>query len=400
MSSLVVLLPREPVNAATSLEWAMVTSDGQRLKRHGSAAASLLPMPSGGGAEIIAVVPVSAISWHQVLLPRGTSSNSPRLRAVLEGLLEESLLDEPEGLHFALQPQGRPGEPVWVAACDRAWLRSAVEVLEAAERPPSRIVPEFAPEGETRVYAIGEPDDAQLLVVGQEGVMAAPLAAASLALLPPIGEEVPRIAEPAVAKLAHQVLEQKVALQQLPKRLVQTAQTDWDLAQFDFASSGRARTFKKIAGGWSDVLHAPNWRAGRWAAVLLVALNLVGLNVWAFTERVALNAKRSAIRSALTQTFPHVTPVAPLTQMEKEVALLRVSTGASSNRDLEAMLAALSEAAPDQVVTWLEFTGGVLRVKGLGGGAEESGLATRLRARGLRIVQEGDTAIISPEAAP
>jgi len=400
MSSLVVLLSRERASPATPLDYALVTTDGRKLKRHGSAAAALLPPPSGASAEVVAVVPAAAISWHQVLLPRGTSGNSPRLRAVLEGLLEERLLDEPDHLHFALQPQAKPGEPAWVAACDRAWLREAVQMLEAAEQPVSRIVPEFAPEGETRVYALGEPDDAQLIVAGEEGVMAAPLSAASLALLPTLGEETSRTSEPAVAELAHEVLQHKVAIQQAPKRLLQAAQSSWDLAQFDLASSGRARTFKKIAGGWADILNAPQWRAGRWAAVLLVALNVVGLNVWAWSERSALAAKRTAIDSALTQTFPNVTPVAPLVQMEKEVGLLRVSTGASSARDLEAMLAALAEAAPEQVVTGLDFTGGVLRIRGLGGNPEQTGVASRLRGRGYRIVQEGDVAILTPEGAP
>jgi general secretion pathway protein L len=378
----------------------MVTSDGRKLKRYGSAAAALLPEPGGTTAEIVAVMPIAALSWHQVLLPRGTSSNSPRIRAVLEGLLEERLLDEPDSLHFALQPQARAGEPVWVAACDRAWLRAAVQVLESADRPATRIVPEFAPEGEPRVYALGETDNAQLVVASAEGVMAAPLAAGSLALLPTIGEDAPLTAAPPVAELAHELLQHKVTIQQLPKRLLEAAQTSWDLAQFDFTSSGRARTFKKIAGGWADVLRAPQWRPGRWAAVLLVALNLVGLNVWAWSERSALDAKRVAIRSALTQTFPNVTPVSPLVQMEKEVALLRISTGASSSRDLEAMLAVLGELAPGQVVTGLEFTNGVLRVKGLTAATEDTGLAARLRARGLRLTVEGNTAVLSPESAP
>lgn len=377
----------------------MVTSDGRKLKRYGSAAAALLPVPGGTGAEVVAVVPIAAVSWHQVLLPRGTSASSPRIRAVLEGLLEERLLDEPDTLHFGLQPQARAGEPVWVAACDRAWLRAAVQVFEAAERPISRIVPEFVPEGELRVYALGEPDDAQLIVASQEGVMAAPLSAASLALLPPIGEEAPRVSAPAVAELAYQVLQQKVQIQQMPKRLLEAAQTSWDMAQFDFASSGRARTFKKIAGGWADLLRAPQWRAGRWAVALLVALNLAGLNAWAWSERSALEGKRLAIRSALTQTFPNVTPVAPLVQMEKEVALLRVSTGASSGRDLEAMLAALGESAPGQVVGGIEFTNGVLRIRGLAG-TDDPGLAARLRSRGYRLVHEGGVATLSLEAAP
>ena len=54
--------------------------------------------------EIVAVVPARALSWQQVTLPQGATAQASRLRAVLEGLLEEHLLDDPAQLHFALQP--------------------------------------------------------------------------------------------------------------------------------------------------------------------------------------------------------------------------------------------------------------------------------------------------------
>ena len=85
---------------------------------------------------------------------------------MLDGLLEDRLLDEPEALHFALPPQARTGVPLWIAACDRAWLRSALAVLEAVERPVARIVPEFAPEGEPALYAMGDPQH-PVLVAGR-----------------------------------------------------------------------------------------------------------------------------------------------------------------------------------------------------------------------------------------
>ena len=50
-----------------------------------------------------------------------------RLRSILEGLLEDRLLDDPAQLHFALQPGARAGSPVWVAVCDRSWLRDHLQ---------------------------------------------------------------------------------------------------------------------------------------------------------------------------------------------------------------------------------------------------------------------------------
>ncbi|MEP6791289.1 MAG: type II secretion system protein GspL, partial [Ramlibacter sp.] len=229
MSSLVVLLPLQP--ASVSVEFSYVlTPDGRTVGDHASAPAALLPRPAGAGGEVVAIVPVQALSWHRVELPRGTTAGSPRLRAVLEGLLEDRLLDEPEALHFAVQPQLRTGEAMWVAVCDRAWLRACVHSLEAAQRPASRIVPEFAPEGELTLQALGDPQQAMLVAASEEGVMAVPLAPHALSLLPEMPEGAPRIAEPAVAALAEQVLQQKFSLQQAPQRWLQAAQSRWDMA--------------------------------------------------------------------------------------------------------------------------------------------------------------------------
>lgn len=402
MSSLIVLLPLAPATAQTEFDY-VLSPDGRNAGAHASAPAVLLPLPAGAGAEVVAIAPAGALSWHRVELPKGTSARSPRLRAVLEGLLEDRLLDEPEDLHFALQSQARAGAPLWVAVCQRAWLRSCVQALEAAGRPAARIVPEFAPEGEPALYALGEGQDALLVAVDAAGVLALPLATASLALLPVRPEDCRRLAEPTAAALAEQVLQHPVELQQAPQRWLQAAQSGWDLAQFDFASSNRARSLKKLATAWGELWRAPAWRPARWAVALLLAIELVGLNTWAWKERAALEAKRETIQAVLIQTFPHVKVVidAPL-QMEKEVALLRQATGASSVRDLEAMLGALGAAGtPQRPASALEFTGTELRVKGLAyGAAEAGGVSASLRRLGYTSAVQGDTMVVTQVSTP
>jgi general secretion pathway protein L len=339
------------------------------------------------------------ISWHRVELPKGTTPASPRLRAVLEGLLEDQLLDEPESLHLALQPQIRGTEPIWVAACDRAWLRGAVQALEAAERPVSRIVPEFAPEGEPVLYALGEPQRPMLVLAGSHGVTALPLSSQVLPLLPARPEGTPCVAEPAVAAFAEQVLQRQPVLQQAPQRWLRSAQSAWDLAQFEFSSSGRARALKRLGTAWSDLLVAPQWRPARWGVLLLVAINLLGLNAWAWRERSALEAKREAARRTLTQTFPQVKVVvdAPV-QMAREVAALRQQTGTTTGRDLEAMLGALATASPpDRPVGAIDFSGGELRVKGLASTPE---IAATLKSRGYSALAQGDTLVLTQEGTP
>ena len=402
MSSLIFLLPNASVTAATEFAY-LVTPDGRSIGDHASAPAALLPRPTGAAGEVVAIAPLSALSWHQVELPKGVTAASPRLRAVLEGLLEDRLLDEPETLHFALQPDARAGTPVWVAVCGRHWLRDAVHALEAVGRPISRIVPEFAPEEPATLHAVGEPENATLVLTGNEGVLTVPLAAHALAMLPALADDARRVAEPAVAALAEQLLQRPVQLQQATQRWLQSAQSGWDLAQSEFASSNRARAAKRLAALGADVLRAPQWRPARWGAIVLVAANLLGLNAWAWKERSSIDAKRESVRRVLTTTFPQVKLVvdAPL-QMEKEVALLRQAAGATSGRDLEAMLGELAAVAPPQrPLAAIEYTGGELRVKGLASSpAQAAALAESLRSRGYGAELRGDTLVLIQREAP
>ncbi|HYF17767.1 MAG TPA: type II secretion system protein GspL [Ramlibacter sp.] len=401
MSSLHVLLPTTPATPQTEFDY-LVVGAGRDSALHATAAAALLPQPAGAGSEVVAIAPASALSWHRVELPKGTGPRSPRLRQVLEGLLEEHLLDEPDTLHFALQP-GAAGGPVWVAVCDRGWLRSVLQVLETAGRPVTRIVPEFAPEGEPVLYALGDPEDARLVCAGRDGVFTLPLAAASVPLLPALPQDTIVVAEPAVAAQAEQVLQHTPELLPASDRLARAARTGWDLAQFEFASTGRARAFKKLSGGWAQVLAAPQWRPARWGAVLLVLVQLVGLNAWAWRERTALDAKRDSARSILTQTFPNVRAVVdPPVQMEREVAALRQVTGGASGRDLETMLGALAAAAPaGRMATGVEFNGTELRVRGIAGNdAEAQALQQALRGQGYSASLQGDVLVLRPETQP
>lgn len=417
MSQLVVYLPLETPGPATPYGY-VVASDrrvaagaagSSGVANAASAPLALLPRPAQSGGEVVAVVPLAALSWHRVTLPPGTANTGARLRAVLDGLLEEHLLDDPDALHFAMQPQARAGAAVWVAACDKSWLHNAVGALEAAQRPVSRIVPEFAPElspaPQTALYAVGTPEQASLVVTGQSadsGVTVLPLTRAGIALVVPPEQgsnSVEIMAEPAVADLAEQLFQQPVRLEQPAQRWLRAAAAPWDLAQFDLARSGRRRALKQLGGAWQALLHKPQWRALRWGIGLLLVGNLVGLNAWAWHERSALEQQRGAIRQVLTQTFPevHVVVDAPV-QMEREVAVLRQATGAASGRDLETILGALSTVAPaNKSIGAIEYGAGELRVKGL----ELSSDATRaLLHAGYAARIDGDNLLVRQETAP
>ena len=407
MSTLIICLPLAASGATAGYDYAL-SPDGRSLGVHSSAPLTLLPTPARGG-EVVAVVPVAMLSWHRVELPKGVGMNSPRLRPILEGLLEDRLLDDAARLHLALAPAADADGGIWVAACDRQWLASHLQALEAAQRPVGRVVPEFAPSsGPMRLYALDEPGFPQLVVTGQHagGVLRLPLSASAPEMIPPLPEGTPTevmvLAEPGVAAVAEQTLHCKVSLLTRPQRWLDAARSPWDLAQFDLVSSGRTRTVKRLSGMGRELLQSPAWRPTRWGVAALLLAHLVGLNAWAWREQSALDATRASLRTMLTQAFPQVRVVvdAPL-QMERELAALRQATGAASERDLETLLAAAGPALPPgRVPVSIEFAAGEAKLKGLQLSAQEGGnLSLQLKNRGYAARIEGDTAIIKPDSA-
>lgn len=421
MSTLILYLPLARSGPATEYRYTL-SADGHTATRHASASAALLPQPGRAAGEVVAVVPIRALSWQQVQLPQGVGSQSPRLRAVLEGLLEERLLDDPAQLHFALSPDAQPGSTVWVAVCERTWLREHLQALEAAGRPPARVVPEFAP-GPPELHIQGAPagtlentQNPHLVVMGlgkDQGVAVLPLCSAALALvsemIPELAQEsaIPTFTEPAVAALAEQLLGRPIPLRTACECHLRAARGAWDLAQMDLASSGHIRRLRKLSTLANAVLHAPQWSAARWGVAGLLIAHWIGLNVWAWQEREQLAAQQAQVRHTLTETFPHIKVVvdAPL-QMERELALLRQATGGVSHSDLEPLLAAAASALPP---TWqasaIDYNpGGLQGELHLRGPAldapEQTSAENTTRAIGYHLHTEGDTVVLRPTQSP
>lgn len=409
MSLLLITLPPGPPG---SYEYA-TSNDGQTLASHGTAAIGLLP-PAGRGVEVVAMASASQVSWHRVTLPRGVGPGSPRLRPTLIGMLEDALLDDPETLHFAVDPDAAGGGGAWVAVCNRDWLASHLRALDGAQRPITRIVPELRPRtGNLRMIVTGEPDRARVLMTGDAvpgGAQALPFTQGTLALLQldalkasdtdAEGGKLELMAEPAVAELAEQLLNRRVTIHQPAKRLLAASRSTWDLAQLDLARTGRARAAKRAGALWRDFLYAPQWRPARWGVVALLVANLAGLNLWAWRTQTELQARRTQVNTALTETFPHVRAIvdAPV-QMGREVAALRQSSGATSYRDMEPMLSALGQIIGRQTVpSAIEYSAGELRVKGVPLPASALNDANqRLRPLGYRAHTDGDALILRQE---
>ncbi|WP_280192480.1 type II secretion system protein GspL [Delftia sp. PS-11] len=408
MSTLILHLPAGPAG-----EYAYaLSSDGQRADRHGHAAAALLPDPGRAG-QTVAVVPHQALSWHLVHLPQGVPTGGrrghARLRAVLDGLLEERLLDDPSQLHLALQPQAQAGSPCWVAACDKAWLRSHLQALESAGRAVGRIVPAFTPQMGAQLHAVGTPESAWLLATGlPSGALAClplgceradPAAVASVLQALP---DTPIQAEPALVRLA-EGLQRPVSLVTEAERGLAASAQNWDLAQFEFDQGGQSRTRRRLLEHWQSFWRAPQWRGARGALMLALVAQVAGLNAWAWKENHAIAAKQMQARAALASSFPQVPVIidAPV-QMQREVAALRQASGALTPGDLEPLLAAVAQALPASAqAQGLDFHDRQLRLQGITLEAEALAEAQqRLAGSGLRLQRDGADLVLAAETAP
>lgn len=414
MSTLIVSLPLPTADGGQpgGLEFAYaLTPDGVSVQQQSIAPATLLPQPGRAG-ETVAVVPIRALSWQRVALPPGLRASTrgntaPRLRAVLDGLLEEHVLDDLGTLHFALSPDAAAGESCWVAVCNRAWLRGCLVALEAAGHAVARVVPEWAPGADEAVlHAFGTPDAPWLLATGlppNGGLALLPLTPTSFALLPVDVAAGPYQAEPAIAVLAEAAAGRTASLETPAQRWLAASRGRWDLAQFELANSGRTRAAKRAGALMGELLRAPQWRAARWGAGLLVAAQVIGLNAWAWKEQNALDTQDATVRGLLTTTFPTVRVVvdAPV-QMQRELGRMRQASGVASSSGVEALLAAAGAALPPgRSAQAFEFSGTELRLVGLQLQADEAGATiAALHGMGIAARTEGETLLLHTENAP
>jgi len=363
---LCVALPDDRPCTGGALDY-VVSLDGRTPERHGSAPLAALP----AAERLTLVVPASMLSWHQVSLPPVASS---RLPGVLAGLLEDRLLDDTGALAFAMGPQANADGTRTVSVCNRAWLRAALDSFEQLGRPVTRVVPQVWPAGDDaaqrRLLAVGTPDATVLILVEREAVLCGALELGQ-AWQNVEGSDfaaLPLSAHTAVAAVAERVLQRAATVVELPAQLLHSGQSPWELAQFDLAISRRSRIARRWSQGLRQLWKDARWRPVRWGVVALLVANLAGLNAWAWRLDTSLVEKRAQARGLLMQSFPGVRTVidAPL-QMERELALLRRSSGALGQNDLEAMLAELARVLPGgEAAQSLDFSNGDLRVTGAG----------------------------------
>ena len=405
---LIISLPHHPKDAASG--YAHVHSDGHQVVRNAVGAASLLSAYAG---EVVALIPHSRVSWLSVQFPPG--SHGARLNAVLAGLLEDRVLDDLSDLHCVVDPASantpRTGGVALVAICSKTWLREVLTPLQASGLVVQRLVPEFSPRPQPLLCVMGSPEQSQSVLCHSQGVTLLPPNVAQWKAFPAYtayttlpAAQAPLVAEPAMVERVEQLLQRRPVMQNAAQRAVVAAQSDWDLAQGEWAQGSSQRFLRLAQHAWQTLLHAPAWRSVRIGLAALLVLQVVGLNAKAWREQRALDEQKSQLSQILTSAFPSVRLVidAPL-QMQREVDTLQKNAGRVTSTDFEPMLAAAASALPEGVLpTQWHFANQVLRAQGLQlSEAQANAAQIALKTKHLQFRQEGnDVWLIQPEATP
>ena len=375
--------------------------DGRSVSRSGQALAKDLVRL---GSEVVAVVPWQVLAWHSLTLPPSVGG---RLNAVLGSLLEDSSLQDPNDLHLVLSPLAstrlRQGGQAMVAACAKEWLRTALSPLVAAGLRIQRLAPEVCPSptpDAAQLYVLNDGAKVQALLCRHDSVWRLPPAAA-LAAWAAINNKT-LWAEPSVADAAAGLSDLPTCLQTPQQRWLQASGNDWDLAQGEWAQSRGLRGWRWLQAAWRSLRFDPAWQATRRGVMLLLLVNVLGLNLWAWRVQAEVAQQRQNIQQILTNTFPKVKLVidAPA-QMRRELQALQKNSAQPQDSDVDMMLQALSAPWPAGAVpTQIDYRGGALRLTGLKPEALEALRQTYANHAHYRFKVQGSQVVLQTKEQP
>nr|WP_246327092.1 type II secretion system protein GspL [Burkholderia guangdongensis] len=135
---IVLLPPREPAVPLQEWQWpelpfTLVDKTGQ-TQRAGRAALALLPR----AASTVLIVAARDVLLLAAAVP---PLRGPKLRQALPNVIEDQLIQDPQGCHIALDPAALPDGRRVLAVVDRAWFRTICDAFVAAGHRHLRAVP-------------------------------------------------------------------------------------------------------------------------------------------------------------------------------------------------------------------------------------------------------------------
>ncbi len=368
-----------PSAAPDGVDFVRVGADGARVEQ-GRMQAALLPR----GTRLVAVWPAEQHALFALQLP---AVAAPRLRGALAGALEERLLDDPASQHLAAGPRESDGTLKQACACTLDTLRDAMSWLAAVAREADAVVPEstLLEPGEAWL----QPLDAQrvrLLWRNADGE-AGWLHADASGDAPPL-QATRLLCDPALRALGARWWALPADDADDAALLARAASSAWNLRQFELAPRAAAQ---RAALALQETLRTPAWRRVGVLVVLLLLVQLVGLEALA----LQLHAQRHRLEAELRSAASHALPGAPAIldaalQMHRALDEARARAGVPGSGSLETLLGAAAQVLPPEPeIRAINYQPGQLQLE-VGAPAAQAA-ATRCPALGLRCDNEGAT---------
>jgi len=310
------------------------------IDQHGEGPLRNLGDLVGTSRRIVLLLAAADVSLLSVQAP---PLSGARLKAALPGLVEEHILGDPADAVLVAAPE-QPDGTRPIAVADRDWLEALVKSLLV--------------QGARAVSAV----PAQLCLPLQPGSVAAAISGVELTLRQSLfqGFGLALDATPAVVLQTARTFsgDAPLVLYVPPAQLgeyqalAQDAGPGITLEADDWVhwiAGSKTTALDLVSGLGAAGSPARDWRRWRWPialAALVVAINLIGLNV----EWLRLRSEAKTVQQSMTQTYRAVYPrettiLDPVLQMRQHIARARANTGEVAPDEFTYLASALGEAA-------------------------------------------------------
>jgi general secretion pathway protein L len=364
-----------------------LVSDGGAIEQHGEGPLRNLGDLVGTSRRVVLVLAAPDVSLLAVQAP---PLSGARLKAALPALVEEHILGDPlDAVLVAASEQPDGTRPI--AVVERDWLQAIVRSLlaqgaRAVAALPAQLCLPLQPGSVSAAISGAELTMRQSLFQGF-GLALDAIPAVVLQTVRAFAGDAPLVLYVPPAQLGeYQVLAQEDG------GAITLETDDW----VHWIGGSHTTSLDLVSGLGAAGAPTRDWRRWRWPirlAGLVVAINLIGINV----DWLRLRREADTVRQSMTQTFrtayPRETAILdPVLQMRQNIARARAGSGEVGPDDFTYLTAALGEAIrslgrPIGIAS-IEYRERALSVK-VKPGTVDPGLTNQLRtllgARGLGL---------------
>ena len=395
-ASWIVLAPHDAAHGV----WRLFESAGNATA---SLDGTLDPIASrvGNSADIVVVAPLTRCIVMAVDLPL---LHGVKLQQALRSVLADRLISAGGTQHYAAAPieDGRIRE---AAACDAVWLKQCVETAAASGLRVTQLIPEACLLAKGAAWwgqlQTEQPPAWLMRAANGEAVrVAAPLLdAVAVSRDDPAHKNWQWFADPACDKPPVPATAPYSSIPALGAAALmrRAAASAWDLRQFAFAAPDRAARFMN---GFARFARQRSGRFALGALLAVVAVNVLGLNLYALKQQREINDRRAEMERIVTQALPGAPRLLePAVQLE---AAWQRARGGARDSGAGLLLGIFAQTGDAQALTALDVFGRSLRATFAEGAALERSLAAcqsttmreSLQRAGVRCVREAERLLL------